>query len=108
MDDDPTFAQEDSTAPERTVPLRSVISWAATAAFVMAVIIGAGFIHIVFGETISVCAKSGWAIGDTFVDLDSYTDKPLATMIDKANVLSALFRCGVLETRTLDKVDRDR
>lgn len=73
--------------------LRSVITWAAAIAFVVTV---AGFIHIVYGDTIGVCAKDGWALQDTFVDLDDYTGKPLLTMIDKAKVLRAMFRCGKL------------
>jgi hypothetical protein len=94
---DPTSAQENPAPPERMVPLRSVISWAATVAFIIAVIVGAGFIHIVFGDTISVCAKDGWALQDTFVDLDDYAGKPLLAMIDKAKVLRAMFACGTLK-----------
>lgn len=60
-------------------------------------IIVAGFVHIVYGDTINVCAKDGWALQDTFVDLDDYTGKPLLTMIDKAKVLRAMFACGTLK-----------
>jgi len=37
-------------------------------------VVGAGFIHIVRGSDISVhvCAKHGWSLADTYVNLDDY------------------------------------
>lgn len=76
------------------MPLRSVIAWTAALALVVTV---AGFIHVVYGDTFSVCAKDGWTLQDTFVDIDDYTGKPLLAMLDKAKVLRAMFRCGTLK-----------
>lgn len=61
-------------------------------------IIAAGFTHIVYGGSvgITVCAKDGWSLSDTFVDLDDYIGKPLISQLDKAKVLRAMFACEVL------------
>lgn len=80
------------------VPLRSVIGLAAVILVPIAV---AGFIHVVYGNTITVCAKDGWTLQDTFVDLDDYAGKPLLAMIDKAKVLRAMFACGTLKRPAL-------
>lgn len=79
------------------MPLRSLIGWA-TAILILMVV--AGFIHVVYGSTITVCAKDGWALQDTFVDLDDYAGKPILAMLDKAKVLRAMFACGTLKRPT--------
>ncbi len=58
-----------------------------------------GFTHVVYGGNvgITVCAKDGWSLGDTFVDLDDFIGKPLLANLDRARVLRAMFSCGTLQ-----------
>src|SRR4051812_14989814 len=76
----------------RTVPLRLGL-------LIAGLVVVIGFVHIVHGGSagMTVCAKDGWALEDTFVDLDDYIGKPLLANIDKAKVLRAMFACGTLE-----------
>ena len=65
----------------------------------IAILVGVmGFTHVVHGGGVGlkICAKDGWALGDTFVDLDDYIGKPLLANIDKAKVLRAMFACEAL------------
>lgn len=58
-----------------------------------------GECHVVHGGNVGVkfCAKDGWSLDDTFVDLDDYIGKPLISQVEHAKVLRAMFRCGALE-----------
>lgn len=71
-----------------------------TVVALVALVIVAGFTHIVHGGGVglTVCAKDGWALSDTFVDLDDFIDKPLISQLDKAKVLRAMFACQVLRS----------
>lgn len=62
-------------------------------------VIVAGFVHVVHGGDVglTVCAKDGWSLSDTFVDLDDYIGKPIISQLDKAKVLRAMFACGTLK-----------
>lgn len=62
-------------------------------------IIGAGFVHVAHGGGVGlkVCWKDGWALSDTFVDLDDYIGRPFIQVVDKTKVLRAMFECGALE-----------
>lgn len=77
--------------PRRTVPLSLVL-------LIGLLVVVAGFTHIVYGGggSIGVCAKDGWALENTFVDLDDFIGKPLLANIDKAKVLRAMFACEKL------------
>lgn len=70
-----------------------------TVLLVVALVVVAGFLHVVHGGNVglTVCVKDGWALENTFVDLDDYIGKPLISQIDKAKVLRAMFACGTLE-----------
>lgn len=61
-------------------------------------LIVAGFTHVVYGGSVglTVCAKDGWSLSDTFVDLDDFIGKPLLSQLDRAKVLRAMFACGTL------------
>jgi hypothetical protein len=65
---------------------------------IVAIILGAGFVHIVHGGAVglTVCTKDGWSLTDTFVDIDDFKGQPLATLLPKASVIRALIRCQVL------------
>ncbi|MEO8846927.1 MAG: hypothetical protein ABI591_04615 [Kofleriaceae bacterium] len=62
--------------------------------FVAGIVIAAGFFHVVYGGGISVhiCAKHGWSLADTLVDLDDY--RP-STARDHTKVGAALVACGL-------------
>lgn len=91
---DDTFSTEDSSTPQRMVPLGSVLT---VAAVIVVLVVIAGFVHVVHGGTFDLCPKDGWALQDTFVDLDDYRGKPLFSLLDKAKVLRAMFACSVLQ-----------
>ena len=88
------FAQSKQPAPRgRYVKVK--LSVLVLAAILVAVV---GAVHIVHGGGVglTVCAKDGWALSDTFVDLDDFIGKPLLSQIDRAKVLRAMFACGTL------------
>lgn len=66
---------------------------------VMLVAIIAGFVHIVTGggRGCNVIRKDGWALEDTFVDLDDYVGKPVISLLPKAKVVRALHRAELIE-----------
>ncbi len=57
-----------------TSKLRYIVGGALIAAFV----VGAGFFHVVHGSSIRIhlCAKYGWSLADTLVDLDANPPGP--------------------------------
>jgi hypothetical protein len=73
------------------------------------VVVG-GFFHVVHGGNVgcTVIAKDGWALEDTFVDVDDYTDKPLIALLPKAKVVRALVRAGILRLPEPPDDDADR
>lgn len=75
-------------------PLRTEL---AVAAVILGLVVVSGFVHLVHGGGAGVkfCAKNGWALGDTFVDLDDYGER-LVSKIDNAKVLEAIYECGAL------------
>ncbi|HEX4455695.1 MAG TPA: hypothetical protein VH143_32765 [Kofleriaceae bacterium] len=58
-----------------------------------------GECHVVHGGDVGIkfCAKDGWSLDDTFVDLDDYIGRPLISQMEHAKVLRAMFRCEALE-----------
>ena len=82
-------------ALKRPLGRRSLILLGLVAAAIVAVI---GKIHVVYGGDVGIttCEKADWGLGDTFVDLDNYTGRPLLSLIDKADVVRDLVRCGKL------------
>lgn len=95
-----------SSNPQRTVPLRSVL---AVAAVIVGLVVVAGFVHLVHGGGVGLelCAKSGWALGDTFVDLDDYGERQVSK-IDDAEVLDAMYECGALRRPVHDDAQPGR
>jgi hypothetical protein len=81
-----------SSNPQPTVSRRTVL----VAAVVLGLVV-AGFFHVAHGGDVGLklCAKNGWALGDTFVDLDDYGDRLLSNR-DHPKVLEAMFECGAL------------
>jgi hypothetical protein len=67
------------------------------------VVIGAGFVHVVHGGNagLTLCAKDGWGLSRTFVDVRDYVDQPMF-MADAA-VTRALLRCKVIRNPGLER-----
>ena len=72
------------------------------AALVAAVVLNAGFVHVVRGRKvhrwpgIQICAKLEWTLRNTFMNTDDYLGQPeLVAQLDAKAVL-ALIRCGVV------------
>ncbi len=88
------------------IPVKTLVS---VTVLLVILIVVAGFAHIVHGGGVGlkICAKDGWALGDTFVDLDDYIGKPLISQIEHAKVLRAMFACGAL-AKPQWLVDRER
>jgi hypothetical protein len=82
-----------SSKPQRAAPRRTLLVVAA----VILVLVVTGFVHVVHGGDagLKLCAKKGWALGDTFVDLDDYGDRTVSNS-DGSKVLVAMFACGAL------------
>jgi hypothetical protein len=61
-------------AAERRNKVRTVVGLVVVAAVVVAI----GFMHVVHGTNLSihVCAKYGWSLSDTIVDVDDYPAGP--------------------------------
>jgi len=83
--------QSQPVKPRRMVPLSSVL-------VVLGLVVVIGFVHIVHGGGVGldVCAKDGWSIGDTFVDVDDYIGKPLISMLDRPKIVRAMIACELL------------
>ena len=58
----------------------------------------AGFFHLVTGgeSGCKVIRKDGWALEDTFVDMDDYVGKPMISLLPKAKVVRALRSAGLI------------
>jgi hypothetical protein len=75
-------------------PLRTEL---AVAAVILGLVVVAGFVHLVHGggAGLKLCAKNGWALGDTVVDRDDYGEW-LVSKSDSTKVLEAMYECGAL------------
>lgn len=78
---------------------RTVTFRVGTLLLIGALVIVAGFTHVVHGGSsgLTVCGKDGWSLSDTFVDVDDYVGKSLIELAPKAKVVRALFACSVLQ-----------
>jgi hypothetical protein len=90
----------DATQP-RYIKVR--VSVLVVIAAVLAVVItAAGFVHVVRGAKVhrwlgvQVCAKEGWALGNTFMNTDDYLGQPRLVAALDDHVVAALIHCGVL------------
>jgi hypothetical protein len=91
-----------------TKPAKAKLPWYAKACIALVVLCGiSGFFHVVYGSRIgvTVCLKDGWALSDTFVDLDEIAGKPLISQLHRAPTLRALIAAGIIER---PKFGRDR
>jgi hypothetical protein len=72
------------------------------AAVIAVAIAGAGSVHVVRGSQVhrwlgvQVCAKEGWALGNTFMNTDDYLGQPRLVAALDDHVVLALVHCGVL------------
>ena len=72
------------------------------AALVAAVVLNAGFVHVVRGRKvhrwpgIQICAKLGWTLRNTFMNTDDYVGHPERVAQLDADAVRALMRCGVV------------
>lgn len=76
---------------------------------VLGLVVAAGFVHLVHGGGVGLklCAKNGWALGDTFVDLDDHGER-LVSKIDDAKLLEAMYECGALRRPVHDDAEPGR
>lgn len=76
-----------------------------TVVLAAALVIASGFVHVVCGGGVGldVCAKDGWTLTDTFVDVDDYAGQPMIALLPKAKVVRALLRCEVIRSPALER-----
>jgi hypothetical protein len=77
--------------------------WVVLAAVVAAVVIAVGFVHVVHGGSagLTVCAKDGWGLSRTFVDVGDDVGQPM--FMSDAAVTRALLRCKVIRNPGLER-----
>lgn len=99
-----TTSQAGRTPPSHRTVRRGIVL--AVAAVILGLV---GFVHVVHGREVGLklCAKHGWALGDTFVDLDDYGDHPVSNS-DNVEVLGAMFQCGALRRPAHDDAEASR
>jgi|GEM_PF-5684928 len=73
------------------------------AAVVVAGVAATGFVHITHGAGIRLCAKQGWSLSDTIIDVGDYVDKPALLMVGKERVVADLARCGILRVPAIER-----
>lgn len=64
----------------------------------LAVLVGViGLCHFVYGSSgWHLCAKDGWSLSDTFIDIDDYVGHSRFELMDKARVMRALAKCSLV------------
>lgn len=93
--------------PPRIVT-KSRVPWYAKVCIALVLLCGtSGFFHFVYGGSVgfTVCLKDGWAMSNTFVDLDEIVGKPLLSQLHRAPTLRALIAAGIIDR---PKFGRDR
>lgn len=82
----------------------------ATVGIGVVALVVSGFLHVVYGGRVGfqVCAKDGWYLGDTLVDIEDFTGKPLLANLDRARVLRAMFQCEILKRPNFKRPNSDR